>query len=153
MVTGSCLDAGHDVKTSENIEICMEVRNREQLHSYTGLQEVCRSGRGEGGRMRTRGLGERERWHREEKHNVIIRPHCQTRGRYYPRENFLNNCKDLGMMAVQKISPPVAGCKLAISCGDHVNSCKYSFCALLCRAWCCALVCCLSLTILTDRLY
>ena len=32
--------------------------------------------------MRTRGLG--ERWHHEEKHNVIIRPRCQTRGRYFP---------------------------------------------------------------------
>ena len=74
-------------------------------NSYTVIQEVCRSGRGEGGRMRTRGLGERERWHREEKHNVIIRPHCQTRGRYSPKENFPNICKDLRMMAVRKISP------------------------------------------------
>ena len=97
MVTGSCLDAGHDVETSENIE-SMEVRNSEQLHSYTGIiipWEVCRSERGEGGRMRTRRLGERERWHREEKHNVIIRPHCQTRGRYSPKDNFPNMCKDL----------------------------------------------------------
>ena len=46
MVTGSCLDAGHDVKTAENIEICMEVRNREQLHSYTGGMQVgARRGR------------------------------------------------------------------------------------------------------------
>ena len=93
--------------------------------------------------MRTRGLG--ERWHHEEKHNVIIRPRCQTRGRYFPRENFHNNCKDLEMMEVQKIFPlSVAGCKLAVSCSDHVNSCKYSFCALLGAVR--ALVSCLSLS-------
>ena len=39
MVTGSCLDAGHDVETAENIE-SMEVRNREQLHSCTGGMQV-----------------------------------------------------------------------------------------------------------------